>query len=724
MMPRTAELARLLHLRHQFFGRCHLLGFESADNRILVGRRLNARTYANDSLYYTRLKFPKNHISGTSASRLYSKKDANIKAAASLSSSISSATSMSNDATSKVKTTKKSATEPKRIMKIQTVTDTDTPTQLAPVSETKKMEVRTARGILSITATIEDSKINDIVFEKTKAPVATELPIPPAKVSINELLKETAQEAAAQLQTSPTIEAAATAATVAAATAKAKEAIARATLPKVTASAKAETEKVNGTKQKIVSQAKTAATTVVENVLQKPKRILVDFNRSSLERNFITPARAMSDFLLKAVDLESLSTIKRRSPYEQEPPITVYWRKDVEAKAIGVWGSRENLLKEQLKREVERKKHQQNLFTVKRRLRDYRREIGSRTVVVESEPGLTGKSGKVVLIAVGINSLNFLFKACGWVYTGSHSMFAESIHSLADTINQLILAYGIHKSTQMADSDHPYGYSNMKYVSSLISGVGIFCVGAGLSVYHGITGLMHPEPVEDFFWAFFILGGSLVSEGATLIVALNELQRAAKCSGVTFKEYVLSGKDPCVNVVLTEDAAAVTSVAVAATCMGLTSFTGLPVFDAVGSLLVGGILGAVASFIIYTNATALVGKSISEDLLNKINAELESDVMIRAIHDVKGIDMGNSLIRYKAEMDFDGRELTRSYLDKQDLNDLLKTVQSFQKVEELEEFLLKHGENIVDLMGGEIDRIEMKLRKKFPEIRHCDLEIL
>lgn len=74
------------------------------------------------------------------------------------------------------------------------------------------------------------------------------------------------------------------------------------------------------------------------------------------------------------------------------------------------------------------------------------------------------------------------------------------------------------------------------------------------------------------------------------------------------KFVVLGGKDPCVNVVLTEDAAAVTSVAVAAACMSLTSLTGLAVFDAIGSLLVGGILGAVASFIIYTNATALVGK--------------------------------------------------------------------------------------------------------------------
>lgn len=95
-------------------------------------------------------------------------------------------------------------------------------------------------------------------------------------------------------------------------------------------------------------------------VKQIKKTSRVDFNRSSLERNFITPNRAMSDFLLKAADLDTLPKTKRRSPYEQEPPITVYWRKDVEAKAIEVWGTRENLLRECLKREIERKKHQQS----------------------------------------------------------------------------------------------------------------------------------------------------------------------------------------------------------------------------------------------------------------------------------------------------------------------------------------------------------------------------
>ncbi|XP_050080355.1 zinc transporter 9 [Anopheles maculipalpis] len=533
----------------------------------------------------------------------------------------------------------------------------------SPIEQESRLEIDTKRGKLLVKTTLTDSKLQEIIIEKPKQE--------PGK-------REDAQK--------PSL------------------------IAEEDARAKAEADLKEQLAEKNRQLAK--------------KRIRVDFSRSSLERNFITPVRAMSDFLLKPSDLESLAKTKRRSPYEQEPPITVYWRKDVEAKAIEVWGSRENLLKECLKREIEKKMHQQNIFTVKRRLRDYRREIGSRTNVVDSEPGLFGKSGKVVLTAIAINATNCLFKFGAWLYTGSHSMFAETIHSLADTINQLILAYGIHKSTQIADSDHPYGYSNMKYVSSLISGVGIFCVGTGLSFYHGIMGLVDPHPIDDFFWAFFILGGSLVSEGATLLVAINSCRSGAKALGMSFRDYVVRGQDPCVNVVLTEDAAAVLSVALAATCMGLSTYTGSPIPDAVGSLLVGCMLGGVASFIIYTNVAALVGRSIRQENLDKINAELESDIMIRAIHDVKGIDMGNSLVRYKAEMDFDGRELTRVYLDKQDLNLLLEEVRTFQTIDELEAFLLTHGENIVDLMGGEIDRIEMKLRKKFPEIRHCDLEIL
>lgn len=108
------------------------------------------------------------------------------------------------------------------------------------------------------------------------------------------------------------------------------------------------------------------------------------------------------------------------------------------------------------------------------------------------------------------NGTNFVLKLLGWYMTGSHSLFAEAIHSLADTTNQLILAYGIHKSTQSANIEHPYGYTNMRHVASLISGVGIFCVGAGMSFYHGITGLYELHAIESLYWVCKISIVSLV----------------------------------------------------------------------------------------------------------------------------------------------------------------------------------------------------------------------
>ncbi|XP_060654434.1 proton-coupled zinc antiporter SLC30A9, mitochondrial [Drosophila nasuta] len=540
-----------------------------------------------------------------------------------------------------------------------------------------KFEVKTPKGILSITTTIEDSKINEIVFEKTDLSPLAKLNEPALNIIATDTI--------ATVSNPPPVSAAS-----------------------VLPTSRTENIEIEAT---------------IPPVAAAPKRPRFDY-RISLERNFVTPARAISDFMLSASDLEKLPKIKRRSPYEQEPPMTVYWRRDVEAKALEVWGSRESIVRERLKRELERKQYQQNVFTVKRRLRDYRREMGSRTKVMLENSKDAEKSGQVVATAIAINAANLLFKAGGWLYSGSHSMFAEVIHSLADLINQLILAFGIYKSSQVPDTDHPYGYMNMRYVSSLISGVGIFCVGSGLSIYHGIEGIIHPQPIADLFWVYCILAGSLVSEGATLVVAINELKRSARVNNMSFKDYVISGKDPCVNVVLCEDAAAVAGVMIAGTCMGLSSYTGSPLFDAAGSLVIGALLGAVASFIIYTNANALVGVSISMERLEKINTALEADVMIRAIYDVKGIDIGNGRVRYKAELDFDGRELTRSYLDKQDLNKLLTTVRGFRNVDDLESFLLDQGENIVDLMGGEIDRIEMNLRTQFPEIRHVDLEIL
>lgn len=475
---------------------------------------------------------------------------------------------------------------------------------------------------------------------------------------------------------------------------------------------------------------KTAATKLKEAVSKvmpkKYPREKFDHSHKSLDRNFITAVRAMNEYLLKPSDLDGLRKTYRRSPYENAPPIAVYLRKEIEVKATQIWGSKEALARELKKKQQQDQQYREHIFQVKMTAKEYRDQAGGKSPprAEKKQESLLHGSGRVVLTAVTINAANFALKLLAWLYTGSHCMFSEAIHSLADTLNQLILAYGVHKSIQKADSDHPYGYSNMRYVASLVSGVGIFFFGTGLSIYHGVLGLMYPEEVASLYWAFFILGGAVVSEGATLLVAANALRKGAKSQGMPVMEYIFRAQDPLINVVLLEDIAAVAGVGIATCCMGLSTILNSNVPDAIGSILIGGLLGVVAAFIISTNSAALVGRSVPAHKLDVINRELENDVMIRAIHDAKCIDMGSATVRYKAEIDFDGRELTRSYLDKQDLEILLEEMQKLKTIDEVEVYMLKHGENVIDLVGAEIDRIESQLRKKHPEIRHCDLEIL
>lgn len=173
-----------------------------------------------------------------------------------------------------------------------------------PNVQTKNFEIKTSKGILSITTTIEDSKINEIVFEKADLP-------PVAKPALHVM---------------PGIEVKSTTSS-----------------PELVP---APPQRKDG------RDAPAPATPAV-------KRPRFDY-RTSLERNFVTPARALSDFMLTLKDLEKLPKIKRRSPYEQEPPMTVYWRRDVEAKALEVWGSKEGIVRERLRRDLERKQYQQS----------------------------------------------------------------------------------------------------------------------------------------------------------------------------------------------------------------------------------------------------------------------------------------------------------------------------------------------------------------------------
>lgn len=476
----------------------------------------------------------------------------------------------------------------------------------------------------------------------------------------------------------------------------------------------------------------TVPSTAAKTAARMSKRAKIDWSAVYYDNTYVTPIRALNEYMLISADLETLPKYTRRSPFVGVGNMSVYLKTDIEQKAYEVWGGREEFLKEKEKRRLSQEAGDMTATIFKKALKQYRRTTTRKSEYDRPKPYEPDKvasvfksgTGRVVVYAVCINFANFVLKGCAWLYTGSHSMFAEAIHSAADTFNQVILAIGIHQSIKIPDREHPYGYDNLRYVSSLISGVGIFCIGAGLSWYHGIQGLLHPDAVESLHWAIAILGGSLISEGGTCILAFNQVRAAAQRENTSWFQYVRGGYDPSTNVVLLEDLAAVAGVMVAAGCMTATALTGNVLFDAAGSIVIGCLLGSVASFIIYTNSQALVGRSIPADQTARMCQLLESDRMVRALHDVKATDMGGKFIRFKAEVDFDGKELTRSYLDKVDVESLAKEMQSQNSIEAVEEFMLRHGEKIVDALGMEVDRLEARIRKQNPKVRHVDLEIL
>lgn len=461
----------------------------------------------------------------------------------------------------------------------------------------------------------------------------------------------------------------------------------------------------------------------------------VDYNAAHDENTYVTETRAIDDYLLDHRDLEGLQKITVRNAYSSvvELPTYCYLKSQVKERAIDKHGSIANIKQKHRERrkqleadETYRRDFSGLIGHLKKTIKDQTKIDADKKVYgghTERVNFLKG-SARVVTYAIISNFTVMVFKFGAYLHTGSASMLSEAVHSLADFANQCLLAFGILQSIKAPSADHPYGWSRARYIYSLISGVGIFFLGSGVSVYHGISDLFSPPVLASLPLALSVLFGSLLAEGATFVMAVNQVSKSARETGVSFTDYVVRGRDPSAVAVLAEDGAAVAGLLIAASCLGLTSYTGNGVYDAIGSIAIGGLLGAVATFLIRRNANFLVGRSIPEDRLKQIMDVLEQDIMVRSIHDVKATELGADTVRFKAEINFDGREITRRHLSRKETAQLLKEVRDIQTPEELERFLMDHGEQIIDTLGQEVDRIERNIKNKNPEVRHVDLEIL
>jgi len=315
---------------------------------------------------------------------------------------------------------------------------------------------------------------------------------------------------------------------------------------------------------------------------------------------------------------------------------------------------------------------------------------------------------------VGNGSLTVI-KFFAFAITGSGAMFSESIHSLADTSNQALLFLGIRQSEKPADALFHYGYGADRYLYSLLSAVGIFVLGCGVTIYHGIHGLIEPPTLEPSWIPFAILAISFVVEGYVLMAAARVVWD--KKGDKSLLEYLRTTTDPTVAAVLLEDAVACLGVLVAAAGLGLAYMTGNAMFDAIGAIVIGIMLGIVAVWLGVRNRTLLLGPAIPADLQDEITAYLKQHPAVMRVRNVKTRIVGADNFRLQAQLDFDGAVFGGRMIEfVEERHTTLETA------EQREQFARDFGDQLLDELAREVDRMEEELEERFPRLKYVDLE--
>lgn len=227
-----------------------------------------------------------------------------------------------------------------------------------------------------------------------------------------------------------------------------------------------------------------------------------------------------------------------------------------------------------------------------------------------------------VIIAFLANVLVALAKTIAAVLTSSASMVAEAAHSWADAGNEVFLLIADRRGSRPKDERHPLGFGRRAFVWSFVAAFGIFTAGAIVSIMHGIQELGSDEPVESPVVAYIVLGISFILEGISFVQAFRRSRRLARERKASTWDFVLNTSDTTLRAVFFEDGAALVGLVIAGSSIALHQLTGAAVWDAVGSILVGVLLGVVAVVLIGRNMAFLVGTTISSEQRRRVGTAL------------------------------------------------------------------------------------------------------
>ena len=245
-------------------------------------------------------------------------------------------------------------------------------------------------------------------------------------------------------------------------------------------------------------------------------------------------------------------------------------------------------------------------------------------------------SRRAVLAALAANLGIAATKLAAFLITGSASMFAETLHSLADTCNEVLLLVGRRRSVRGRTPQHPFGFGRERYIYAFVVAVMLFTVGGVLSGYEGVQKIIHPGKVETPAVAFAVLAVAICLEAFSLRTAVVNASRSR--NGQSWWDFIRRAKAPELPVVLLEDTAALAGLIIALLGVTLTVTTGDEAWDGAGSLVIGVLLGAVAIILAGEMKSLLIGESASVAAQQAIVAalvdgpEIDRVIHLRTVH--------------------------------------------------------------------------------------------
>ncbi len=246
-------------------------------------------------------------------------------------------------------------------------------------------------------------------------------------------------------------------------------------------------------------------------------------------------------------------------------------------------------------------------------------------------------STKAVVFALLGNVFISLIKYVAAFFTLSASMLAEAIHSTADCLNQVFLLIGGQRAKKENDELHPFGYGREEFFWGFMVAILLFFGGAIFSIYEGIHKLTEPHAIEHVGWALAVLGISMIIEGKTFLIALKQLKESSNGNMI---KAIKDSVDTNLIVIILEDSAALVGLFIAFVCTLLSLYN--PIFDAIGSILIGLILSFVSYSLVNELRKLIIGESMPREDRNDIKQILNSFTDITHVNRIKTMAMGRN----------------------------------------------------------------------------------